>query len=145
MQLKKVLLDREEKQRASCSAFSWQNRGRGKVISLNWTNQMNKRNEGLWERSCRKMKKDRERVSWEEEVWIERRGAFDVVILYLNNNNTTRNSTSHCRTVSILRVSIHRECIGCVYQALIKLILIYPLENDIFVILPFKLTPEIKC
>jgi len=69
---------------------------------------------------------------------------IDVVVLYFNNN-TTRNSTNHCRIVSILRVSIHRECIGCVYQALIKLILIYPLENYIFVSLLFKLTPEIKC
>jgi hypothetical protein len=57
---------------------------------------------------------------------------LDVVMLYFNNNNTTRNSTSHCRTVFILRVSIHRECIGCVYQALIKLILIYPLEKWCF-------------
>jgi hypothetical protein len=82
-----------KKQRASCSVFSWQNKGRGRAISLNWTSQMNKRNEGLWDFYCRafspwnyreterreklqKMKKDRERVSWEEDVWIERRGAF---------------------------------------------------------------------
>jgi hypothetical protein len=37
---------------------------------------------------------------------------------------------NHYRIVSILRVSIHKDCIGCVYQVLIKSILIYPLEND---------------
>jgi len=60
------------------------------------------------------------------------------------NNNTTRNSTSHYRTVSILRVSIHRDCIGCVYQALIKSILIYPLEKCCFCDF-YKLKTEIKC
>jgi hypothetical protein len=45
------------------------------------------------------------------------RVCIDVVVLYFNNNNTTRNSTSHCMTVSILRVSVHRDCIGCMYQA----------------------------
>jgi hypothetical protein len=53
----------------------------------------------------------------------------DVVILYFNNNNTTCNSTNHCRIVSIWRLLIHMDCIDRVYQALIKSILIYPLEK----------------
>jgi hypothetical protein len=55
----------------------------------------------------------------------------DVVFSYFNNN-TTRNRTNRCRIMSILRVSIHRECIGCMHQALIKLVLIYPLESMLF-------------
>jgi hypothetical protein len=37
------------------------------------------------------------------------------------NNNTTRNSTNHCRIGSIERVSNFKDCVGCVYQVLIKL------------------------
>jgi hypothetical protein len=54
---------------------------------------------------------------------------IDMVVLYFNNNNTTHNSMNHCRIVSILTVSFHRDAIGCVYQALIKSIIIYPLEK----------------
>jgi len=55
----------------------------------------------------------------------------DVVFSYFNNN-TTRNKTNRCRIMSILRVSIHRECIGCMHQVLIKLVIIYPLESMLF-------------
>jgi hypothetical protein len=36
------------------------------------------------------------------------------------NNNTTRNSMNHCTIGSIERVSNLKDCIGCVYQVLIK-------------------------
>jgi len=54
-----------------------------------------------------------------------------------NNNNITRKSMNHCRIVSILRVPILRDCVGNIYQALIKSLLIYPSDNDIFVIFVF--------
>jgi len=76
-----------------------------------------------------------------------RHSVFDKVMwfFFYFNNNTTRNRTNRCRIMSILRVSIHRECIGCMHQALIKSVLIYPLESMLFLwFSSCKLLTEIK-
>jgi hypothetical protein len=46
--------------------------------------------------------------------FLKFRTKHDVVVFKLNNN-TTRNSANYCRIVSILRVSIYIDCIGCIY------------------------------
>jgi hypothetical protein len=57
--------------------------------------------------------------------------AHDVDFSYFNNN-TTRNRTNLYRIMSILRVLIHGECLGCMHQALIKSVLIYPFREMMF-------------
>jgi hypothetical protein len=57
---------------------------------------------------------------------------IDVVVLYFNNNNTTHNSTNHCRIVSILRMSILRDWLYL--SSFNKVNSNLSLENDIFVI-----------
>jgi hypothetical protein len=47
-------------------------------------------------------------------------GVYRCGFFQTSNNNITRNNTNHFKIVFILRVSIFRDCVGCIYQALIK-------------------------